>query len=42
MAARKGNKVALKAKKPKKTRQGNGTHSKFPTARSIEVKESEY
>jgi hypothetical protein len=30
MAARKGNKVALKAKKPKKTRQGNGTHSKFP------------
>ena len=27
---RQGDKVALKAKKPKKTRQGNGTHSKFP------------
>tara|TARA_R100000734_G_C3314352_1_gene105914 strand:+ start:615 stop:773 length:159 start_codon:yes stop_codon:yes gene_type:complete len=30
MAARKGNKVAMKAKSPKKTRQGNGKHSKFP------------
>lgn len=29
-APRKGNKVALKAKKPKKTRQGNGTHTKYP------------
>jgi hypothetical protein len=54
MAARKGNKVALKAKKPKKTRQGNGTHSKFPgkgsdpskvskgTVRSIGGRASEY
>ena len=30
MARRQGNKVALKAKSPKKTRQGNGKHSKFP------------
>jgi len=29
--ARKGDKVALKAKGRKKTRQGNGTHSKFPS-----------
>jgi hypothetical protein len=30
MAKRQGNKVSLKAKRPKKTRQGNGKHSKFP------------
>jgi len=30
MAKGKGNKVSLKAKSPKKTRQGNGKHSKFP------------
>ena len=30
MARRQGNKVALKAKGPKKTRQGNGKYSKFP------------
>jgi len=30
MAARKGNKVSLKTKTPKKTRQGNGKYSKFP------------
>ncbi len=30
MARGNGNKVALKAKSPKKTRQGNGKHSKFP------------
>jgi hypothetical protein len=30
MAKRQGNKVSLKAKSPKKTRQGNGKHSKFP------------
>ena len=28
---RTGDKVALKAKGRKKTRQGNGTHSKFPS-----------
>ena len=27
---RQGNKVAEKAKSPKKTRQGNGKYSKFP------------
>jgi hypothetical protein len=30
MAKKQGNKVAMKAKSPKKTRQGNGKHSKFP------------
>jgi hypothetical protein len=38
--AKEGNKVATKAKKPKKTRQGNGTHSKFPGKGSVPGKVS--